>query len=156
MRPEFLKPSLPRVPVLQMSKLRFGELKAPDTDTHKLGLQTLCFLGAVELGEHLETLVPCPGGKALGPPPLGTPGACALTEAGGGPGGSQPPGRCPERGEAAQAEVGDAEPYDGRLVQLARDGSGQREQLGQLEELQVLFSAPRARRVPGLLLALRQ
>lgn len=88
----------------------------------------------------------------LGPP---APRACALTEAGRGPGGPQPPGRRPQCGEAAQAEVGDAEPHDGRLVQLARDGSWQREQLGQLKELQVLLSAARARRVTGLLFALR-
>lgn len=93
-----------------------------------------------------------PPGGAQGPSP---PRACALTQAGRWPRGPQSPGRRPEGGEAAQAEVGDAEAHDGRLVQLARDGSGQREQLGQLEELQVLLSAPRARRVPGLLLALR-
>lgn len=86
------------------------------------------------------------------PPPLR---ACALTKAGRRSRGPQSPGWRPERGEAAQAEVGDAQPHDGCLVQLARDGSRQREQLGQPKELQVLLSAPRARRVPRLFLALR-
>lgn len=101
-------------------------------------------------GGHLTC--PPPGRRPHWDP---APRACALTEAGRWPRGPQSPGRRPEGCEAAQAEVGDAEAHDGRLVQLARDGSRQREQLGQLEELQVLLSAPRARRVPGLLLALR-
>lgn len=78
-----------------------------------------------------------------------------LTEASRRPDGSQAPGRRPQRSKPTQAEVGDAKAHDGRLVQLAGDGTGQREQLGQLEELEIFLPAPPARCVAGLLFALR-
>lgn len=56
-------------------------------------------------------------------------------------------------GEVAQLEVADREADDGRLVELAGDGGRQRQQLGQLVELVVLFAAARSRRVARFLLA---
>ena len=44
-------------------------------------------------------------------------------------------------------EVAGGESDDGGLVQLTRDGSGQRQQLPQLKELQVLLLATISRRV---------
>lgn len=55
--------------------------------------------------------------------------------------------------EVAQLQVADGQPNDGRLVQLAGDGSGQRQHFGQLVELVVLFAASRARCIARLLLA---
>ncbi len=62
------------------------------------------------------------------------------------------PRRVPVDGELAKLEVGDGEADDGSLVQLRRDGTGQRQHLGQLVELPVLLPAPVPRRVPALLL----
>lgn len=62
------------------------------------------------------------------------------------------PGWIPVPGEIPQLQVGDGEPDDGRLVQLRRDGGGQRQHLGQFVELEVFFSPADPRRVTALLL----
>ncbi|GBO12231.1 hypothetical protein AVEN_44912-1, partial [Araneus ventricosus] len=51
-------------------------------------------------------------------------------------------------------EVGGGESDDGGLVQLAGDGGGEGQQLGQLQKFSVLLLAPRAGSVLGLLLHL--
>lgn len=53
-------------------------------------------------------------------------------------------------------EVAAGQPDDGGLVQLGGDGSGQRQQLGQLVELSVLLLSARLRRVLALFLHLRK
>lgn len=50
-------------------------------------------------------------------------------------------------------QVADGQPDDGRLVQLAGDGPGQRQHLRQLEELEVLLPPPRTSRIARLLFA---
>ena len=55
--------------------------------------------------------------------------------------------------EVPQFEVADGQSDDGGLVQLARDGAGQRQHLRQLVEFIILLAAPRPRRVAWLLLA---
>lgn len=56
------------------------------------------------------------------------------------------------REDMAHLEVGRGEPDDGRLVQLRGDGGGQRQQLGQLQELGILLLSPTARRILALFL----
>lgn len=53
-------------------------------------------------------------------------------------------------GKVPHFEVTDGETDDGGLVQLASDGSGQREHLGQLVKLKVLLSPSGASRIAGL------
>lgn len=74
---------------------------------------------------------------------------------GGGALGPQHPGGLAVAGEVAHLEVADGEAHDGGLVQLAGDGAGQGQHLGQLVELEVLLPAPRPRRVARLLLPQR-
>lgn len=62
------------------------------------------------------------------------------------------PGRVSLAGEGAHVQVADGEADDRGLVQLAGDGPGQGQHLGQLIELKVLLPPPRASRIPGLLL----
>lgn len=50
-------------------------------------------------------------------------------------------------------QVTDGQPDDRSLVQLTRDGSGQWQHLGQLEELKVLLPPPRASRIARFLFA---
>lgn len=47
-------------------------------------------------------------------------------------------------GKVTQLEVADRQPYDGRLVQLARNGRRKRKQFRQLVELVVFLPASRA------------
>lgn len=47
-------------------------------------------------------------------------------------------------------QVADGQPDDGGLVQLAGDGPGKRQHLGQLKELEILFSPPGASRIARL------
>jgi len=61
------------------------------------------------------------------------------------------PGRVSLAGEGAHVQVTYGQPDDRGLVQLAGDGSGQRQHLGQLKELKVLLPPPRASRVARLL-----
>ena len=49
-------------------------------------------------------------------------------------------------------EVARGQPYDGRLVQLTRNGGRKRKHLGETVELRVLLLAPRPRRILRLLL----
>lgn len=65
---------------------------------------------------------------------------------------SQVPRWVPLVGEVPHLQVADGEPDDGGLVQLAGDGAWQRQHLGQLIKLKVLFSPPRPCRIPWLLL----
>ena len=65
---------------------------------------------------------------------------------------AQVPWRVPLVGEVPHLQVADGEADDGSLVQLAGDGAGQGQHLGQLIELKVLLPSPRASRIPGLLL----
>lgn len=52
------------------------------------------------------------------------------------------PGRVPLAGKGAHVQVADGQPDDRGLVQLAGDGPGQRQHLGQFKELEILFSPP--------------
>jgi len=61
------------------------------------------------------------------------------------------PGRVPLVGEGAHVQVADGQPDDRGLVQLAGDGAGQRQHLGQLEELKVLLPPAGPRRIARLL-----
>ena len=58
----------------------------------------------------------------------------------------------PLAGEGPHGQVADGEADDGGLVQLAGDGTGQGQHLGQLEELKVLLAPPGASSVTRLLL----
>lgn len=60
------------------------------------------------------------------------------------------------RKDFSHAQVGRGESDDGSLVQLAGDGSGQGQELGQLEELCVFFLPSGPGRVLGFLLHLVQ
>lgn len=62
------------------------------------------------------------------------------------------PGRITLAGKVSHVQVTDRQSNDGGLVQLAGDGSRQREHLGQLEKLKVLFPASRTRCISRLLL----
>lgn len=61
---------------------------------------------------------------------------------------AQVPRRVSLVGEVPHLQVADGEPDDGGLVQLAGDGTRQRQHLGQLIEFKILLSPPRSRRVP--------
>lgn len=63
------------------------------------------------------------------------------------------PGRVSLAGKGAHVQVADGQPDDGGLVQLAGDCPGQRQHLGQLEELEVLLPPPRSSRIARLLFA---
>lgn len=54
--------------------------------------------------------------------------------------------------EVSQLQVRYGQPYDGRLVQLRRDGRRQWQHFGQLVELVVLLAPARPGRVPALFL----
>ena len=62
------------------------------------------------------------------------------------------PGRVSLAGEGAHVQVADGEADDRGLVQLAGDGPGEREHLGQLKELKVLLAATGASGITRLLL----
>lgn len=61
---------------------------------------------------------------------------------------AQVPRRVPLVGEVPHLQVADGEPDDGSLVQLAGDGTWQRQHLGQFIKLKVLLPPPRSRCVP--------
>lgn len=63
------------------------------------------------------------------------------------------PGWVALAGEGAHVQVADGQPDDGGLVQLAGDGAGQRQHLGQLEELKILLPSPGAGRIARLFFA---
>lgn len=65
---------------------------------------------------------------------------------------AQVPRRVSLVSEVPHLQVADGEADDGGFVQLAGDGSRERQHLGQLVELKVLLPPPRASSVPGLLL----
>lgn len=61
------------------------------------------------------------------------------------------PGRVSLAGKGAHVQVADGQPYDRGLVQLAGDGPGQRQHLGQLKELEIFLPPPRSGRIARLL-----
>ena len=61
------------------------------------------------------------------------------------------PGRVSLVGKGAHVQVADGQPDDRGLVQLAGDRPGQRQHLGQLEELKILLPPPRTSRIARLL-----
>lgn len=63
------------------------------------------------------------------------------------------PGRVSLAGKSAHVQVADGQPDDRGLVQLAGDGPGQRQHLGQLEELEILLPPPRAGGIARFLFA---
>lgn len=63
------------------------------------------------------------------------------------------PWRITVSGKVSQFQIANGQSYNGGLVQLAGYGCRQGQHFGQLVELIVLFAAPRACRIPRLLLA---
>lgn len=61
------------------------------------------------------------------------------------------PGRVSLAGKSAHVQVADGQPDDRGLVQLAGDGPGQRQHLGQLKELEILLPPPRTSGIARLL-----
>lgn len=56
------------------------------------------------------------------------------------------------RKHLAQLQIGCGQPDDRRLVQLRRDGAGQRQQFAELDKLGVFLFTSRSRRIFALLL----
>ena len=61
------------------------------------------------------------------------------------------PGRVSLAGKDAHMQVTDGQPDDRGFVQLAGDGPGQRQHLGQLKELEILLPPPRTSCIARLL-----